>query len=245
MIFDKLVFIHIPKTGGSSIRSSLDQNNNLIYQGSQFDYEKMGIPSHKKLKNRNILLKSFNKHMPFETIRLSPLYKNKPVITFVRNPFSRVVSMYFECIRDKQHHIIGITKKTNFTEFLDHVLLKDHWFTIPMIEYIGEENLGLINYIGKQENMINGLKHIDKKFNIKIENKIRNYNNSISKKYSPPDYTKFYNDDLNITKVYNLYKKDFQIFKYDFDDFINFEKRKINKINFFYNVIKGKLFNIF
>ena len=149
MIFDKLCFIHIPKTGGSSIRNSLGQYNNLIYEGSQSDYKKIGFSTDKKLINRNILLKSFNKHMPFETIKLSKFSKNKPIITFVRNPFSRAVSMYFECIRDTQHHSIGINEKTNFSEFLDKILLNDYWFTIPMIELIGEENLGLVNYIGK------------------------------------------------------------------------------------------------
>ena len=186
MIYDKLVFIHIPKTGGSSFRNSLGQHNNLIYEGSQSDYKKIGFPTDKKLINRNILLKSFNKHMPFETIKLSKFSKDKPVITFVRNPFSRAVSMYFECIRDPQHYTIGITKQTNFGQFLDQILLKDHWFTIPMIEYIGEENLTLIDYIGKQEDMINSLNRIKKKFNIKVKNKLHNYNNSISKKILTP-----------------------------------------------------------
>ena len=245
MIYDKLVFIHIPKTGGSSFRNSLGQHNNLIYEGSQSDYKKIGFPTDKKLINRNILLKSFNKHMPFETIKLSKFSKDKPVITFVRNPFSRAVSMYFECIRDPQHFTIGITKQTTFSQFLDQILLKDHWFTIPMIEYIGEENLTLIDYIGKQEDMINSLNRIKKKFNIKVKNKLHNYNNSISKKYSPPDYTKFYCDDLNISKVYELYKRDFKIFDYNFDNFIDYEKKKINKMNLFLNHFRRKLFNFF
>ena len=85
----------------------------MIYQGIQKDYNKIGILNDKKLKNRKILLKSFKKHIPFETIKLTNEYKNKPIITFVRNPFSRAVSMYFECIRDTQHHSIGINEKTN------------------------------------------------------------------------------------------------------------------------------------
>ena len=55
-----------------------------------------------------------------------------------------------------------------------------------MIEYIGEENLNLIDYIGKQEDMINSLNKIKKKFNIKVKNKLHNYNNSISKKILTP-----------------------------------------------------------
>ena len=50
---------------------------------------------------------------------------------------------------------------------------------------------------------------------------------------------------LNISKVYELYKRDFKIFDYNFDNFIDYEKKKINKMNLFLNHFRRKLFNFF
>ena len=43
MIFNKLIFLHIPKTAGSSIRNSLSDKFKIIYEGTQEDYIKIGL----------------------------------------------------------------------------------------------------------------------------------------------------------------------------------------------------------
>lgn len=244
MIFDKLIFIHIPKTAGSSIRSSLKNSYKMIYEGNQNDYKKIGITSKDKMINRNIELLSFNKHMPLQSIKMAKYNNDLPIICFTRNPFSRIVSMYFECLRDNQHHVMGISKDTTFEDFLEILKVKDHWFTIPMIEWIGYENIDKVSFIGKMENLQQELNLIKRKFKIKINNKFHNYNNTLGSKYSPPNYLNFYKNDSNIFNVMEIYKDDFKYFKYDFKNFEQHEKSKIKIKSIVTNYFKRKIYNL-
>ena len=91
MIFEDVVFIHIPKTAGSSIQNSLIKNNNLIYEGTSSFYEHISVDENMTLNKSKIKAKSFRKHLPLELIKLSEFHISKPIITFIRNPFSRAV----------------------------------------------------------------------------------------------------------------------------------------------------------
>ena len=83
---------------------------------------------------------------------------------------------------------------------------------MPMINWIGKDNLNKLNYIGKIETIDNDLKNINKKFNIFIPFKYHNFNNSIGNKYSPPNYLEFYKNEKNIEKVHEYLKKTLKIF---------------------------------
>ena len=48
MIFEKLIFIHIPKTAGSSIQNSLIKQQELIYEGTNEFFEHIGVEQNRK-----------------------------------------------------------------------------------------------------------------------------------------------------------------------------------------------------
>ncbi len=246
MIFENIVFIHIPKTAGSSIQNSLINRHKLIYEGTSSYYEHISADDNMTLPKTNIKAKSFKRHLPLELIRLSKFHVSKPIITFVRNPFSRAVSLYYECIRSEFYRKeLKLNEKSTFYDFLTSINNEQYWFTLPMIDWIGENNLKKIDYLGKFETIDKDVYLINKKLKIDIKLKHHNYNNSIGSKYSPSNYINHYKKDITLNLVEQIYKKDFQVFDYSFENFKTFEKKKINKLFIISSLIKRKIRNIF
>ncbi len=244
MIFNKITFIHIPKTAGSSIINSLNKNYDLLFKGNREDFINEKIDINKNYNDSSNLIGDFNVHLPFDLIKMNKNYLNKPVFTFVRNPYSRAVSLYFECLRDSKHHKkLNINSKTNFVDFLFKVKDNDYWFTMPMINWIGNDNFGKIDHIARFENFENELKTIVKKFNIKIEYNIHNVNNSVGNKYSPANYVNFYKDKKSLNLIEDIYKKDLVNFNYNFENFKNFEIKRSSKLFIIKKLIAKKIFN--
>ena len=242
MIFDKLIFIHIPKTAGSSIQNSLIKNYKLIYEGTDKFFDHIKMSKNIKFNDKEIKIIDFKRHLPLDIIKFSNFSQKKPIVAFVRNPYSRAVSLYFECLRSEKYlKELNMTQKTSYDEFLEILIRKKYWFTMPMIDWIGEENLNKVDFIGKFESLNEDIKKLKQKLNINLNLKLHNYNNSIGKKYSPPNYVTFYKNKDNIEKIKKIFFQDLKIFKYNFENFKNYENIKTNKINILINLIKRKL----
>ena len=97
----KIIFIHIPKTAGSSIE-------HLLRDEGRYELDFIGVRNGR----------STHHYMGIELkMILKDLYPKYYKFSFVRNPYDRLISEYFWCrIKDVGHKF----NKT-FDEFLDYV----------------------------------------------------------------------------------------------------------------------------
>jgi hypothetical protein len=202
----KLIFIHIPKTAGTSIEHVLNFNGDINgdkknWYGNIDDYEL--------------------DHSTIDYLIKNCKYYNNTYLKFcvVRNPYERLVSEYHYC---KNYDSRFIKKTDNFKEFIyylrdnfDFVLSneeKNHFLIshyLPQYKFTHINNKCEMDMILRFENLEEDWNKLCKKINKNIQLiKVDTY--SSKKKYNYLDY---YDIELkNI--VYELYKDDFIIFNY-------------------------------
>jgi chondroitin 4-sulfotransferase 11 len=196
----RIVFIHIPKTGGTTIEYHLDllkpkngyglnQNNHACQHFLYYEYYNILGP------------KKYNKYFKF---------------SIVRNPIDRIVSEYYWTPLD-----LGHKNGKTFEEFLKNVELiiknKSFYITeyhdhfIPQSNFILDKNNRLmVDKVYRFEKMNEIEKYIiklGKKNKKKIKRMQKNKNKEyIFKRYKP--------NKKQIQKIYELYKRDFINFNY-------------------------------
>jgi len=196
-----LLFIHIPKTGGTSIE--------------KFFSQKYNIPLNKKsLFGNHIHLKSSLQHMTYFTIYKNKNYfnihfKNLKILAAVRNPYDRIVSDLFFLkkinINTTPEQVFTIIKKFIVDKNVDNHNLPQHTFVttpnkklIPNIKIINTESLNddmkKLGYLS-----FNNFANRNKKNEI-ITKQLISYNSFLN------------SDSINlINKIYHL---DFVLFNY-------------------------------
>src|SRR5688572_23622371 len=118
----KLIFLHIPKAGGTTLHSILErlyEGSNLFsikVRGHHLGVEEFTSLSQEK-KDQIQLLKG---HMPFG---LHTHFKDADVkyITLFRNPVDRIISHYEYVLRKANHYLYEKVKEGNMT-LLDYAL---------------------------------------------------------------------------------------------------------------------------
>ncbi len=216
---DKIIFVHIPKTGGASIEKSLgifgnDNNGNLepnfeILYGQTKDkiLQHLKIEEIKKLKKKE-----------FETFKL---------VSFVRNPYDRIISEYLwrmqvygkrkvEFKEFLNEEVIPI--KNNFNRHLKNFYRDEHMIPFLNIHYENQinfikiDNIIQVNNIGRFENFTDDfIKIFEKKLiNYKIHQSKSNYLYYLYKKIFPHFITKFAYRKYYNNETYDLVTKNFK-----------------------------------
>ena len=202
----KIIFIHIPKTGGTSLSSMLFDNIR---------------PSKDKLLGSMVEVGGKYRRSSHCTAQEILLLKPKkfleyPKVTCVRNPYHRTVSEYFHLKRfDKSHPVLGNINKISFKEFV--VSMVDNYGTIretcqnykyedyfihflPQVDFLKIDGRMIDVKIFKFEKYHEIEEYFQKKTHLN-ENKIKK------------EYESLY-DNESRKIISNLYKEDFETFGY-------------------------------
>ena len=198
----KFIFIHIPKSAGSSIYFALKPFSD------PFALKFISSPLKKIGKPINLGPEPLDAHSTAQEIQsiLGLDFENYFKFVFIRNPWERVCSDYYYIRKNNSHpaHL-----KTVNTKDLNEFISKGIYVLRPQCDFIFDDsNNQLVDFIGRYENLEEDFNHILEKLKINVQLKRINSN-----------YYRNYKEILNkesIELIYERYKKDISIFKYNF-----------------------------
>ena len=214
------IFIHIPKTAGTSIEQKL----------GLFKVKTRGIQDHSTIRDFEpkswiYLLREksgFIKNHPDKQVENQPKKRNTIPIdkytfrtfykfTFIRNPWSRTYSWYQGILRDDIHkNQMGINNPISLLEFLQ--VYGNTWPLNPQVYWL-KNNSGKIkfDFIGRFENLTEDFSKVSNTLGLSdpILPRLLISDNR--------DYRLEY-DSISKDIVYRKYREEIKLFNYDFDD---------------------------
>jgi len=203
----KFIFIHIPKTGGTSV-------------------ETFFIPSERdRIKNiygKTPLQPDNEAHLKFHHLQIQyPRLNFDEYFKFavVRNPWDRVLSSFFHSKRKLRKDLreflgFGMSKDFTFNEFVERIqhLEKQHPHYDEQWSFlVDKQGKFCMDYIARTENLENDFMKICQKLKIAIS-ELPHLNKSKHK-----HYTEYYNDET-MRVVAEKYAKDIEYFGYEFGE---------------------------
>jgi len=208
----KCIFIHIPKTGGSSIESLIwnkySKTEENLWNGFIDEYHnKYQTGGLQHLKAVQVL----NEISPFR-------FNNYFKFTIVRNPFDKAVSQ-FEYLKKRKdlRDFIGIKSSSSFKNYLELIQEKNHVQWEPQTNFIYDsKNELMVDFLGRFEDYDNDVNHI-----LDVIGKRRGFfgkPRSIPhlKKSSRRHYSSYY-DEESVKLIEQIYGRDLDLLNYQFD----------------------------
>lgn len=185
--YDKVIFVHIPRTGGTSVRSSL-QNISKKYE---LDFR----TNHQYLEDFNPGEEDF-------------------IFSFVRNPYERLISWYNFHHHHKEVRGISFSDwvKGGFPthwekrDFLPSDALSQH-------KYFIRNDKNPLNFLGKHENLKKDFYKLLRILNLEIPGRFPHHRPSKKNKEGKNNIYDYY-DKESIEIVNEKFSKDFELFGY-------------------------------
>jgi len=212
----KVIFLHIYKIAGKSIKNSLldNQDKNLlvnkIYNNTfgYLGYKKKYLPHQSiEVKRNGELLHS---HIRADDYRnyLGDEFDDYFTFTFVRNPFDWQVSLY-QFMREKRSHPQhSLMLSMSFKEYIKWRCTEEPEHQTFFI--LDDRDKNLVNFIGKFESLENDLKKVCELNGLKMK-QLEHLGPSNRK-----DYREYYDSESQKLLV-KTFKKDFEFLDYSTD----------------------------
>lgn len=228
---DKIIFLHIPKTAGSTLRSVFEEQYNpesryLISAGNTLPPEYQYQVAKKSLININNKaldeIKFVYGHLPFDP----SYFSNKHVrySAFMREPISRVISSYNYILTTPHHPLYPFVKNLSIVEYAGN---KNLQLDNLQLRIISGKTYGDINetdlekaknniaknfsFIGITEHFELSLLLMKKKLNWTDYPSYKNINITSSKKSV---------SDEEVKKLKDIYKYDIQLYSFALENFL-------------------------
>ena len=198
----RFIFVHIPKSAGSSMYSGLKPYSDpFVYKFISSPLKKIGKPI-------NFGPEPLDAHSTAMEIKrlFRKDFENYFKFAFVRNPWERICSSYFYIKKDKNHPAHFETLETkDVNEFIS----REIYIEKSQTQYIFDDNDNqIVDYVGRYENLQNDFKKVLDL--LKIDLRLEKLNSGSYK-----NYKEILNQN-SIEIINERYKKEIKIFKYDF-----------------------------
>jgi len=208
MISDTLncIFVHIPKTGGTSIEDVLwpgERTEAQLWRGmvDRFHnkYQTGGL--------QHLLARQIRQEVGEERFRRSYRF------SFVRNPWDRAVSQYAYMQQRKDlRGFVGMKEDDSFARYLSLIAERPHVQWIPQSEFLlDRDGQCLVEFIGHFERLADDAQRIFKTLGVtcgELPHRIRS---------SHGPYSEYY-DAQTRAHVERLYRADIEQFSYTFGE---------------------------
>jgi len=190
----KFLFIHVPRTSGSSIEI-------------QFKYNDAGMWMVNYDGRKHWTLNQWKEHLEPE------VFETYFKFTIVRNPWDRVISKY--CTRN-EFGPIGQPAGKSLKYFLDNYKTPGNEHGETLIDYFDPEQM---DYIGRFESREDTLTYVSQKIGVEIDNsyKLRPVQATIKQQNDNHHYTEYYDEETKQI-VAERYARDIELFGYEFGD---------------------------
>lgn len=208
IITEKFIFIAVPRTGSISFHTMVEEAlKKKIDHGRAIEY-----------------------HTPIQCVNES-VKEKKFKFGFIRNPYSRFVSLYKSFAIDRYEVSSNRTIFQSFENFTKRFLFDTKWRNDIHFKscsyFLCENNNISVDFIGRYENYLSDVDHIKKiidlpeatlrHINICENDKDWSYRKFFNK-YKNLDYWKsFYTSQKLKDIVYSIYREDFDRFEYSRD----------------------------
>ena len=205
---NNFLFVHVPKTGGTSVRHALRKyrHNPDIFRINQ-TLACFGIEvNHFSRDFRKLKFRAHERADRIADVMPDEIFQRLFKFAFVRNPWDLIASLYKFIRKTPSHKRHRLVNRMSFPEFIDFALFKQ---LCHQKRLLTDQNGNLlVDFVGRFENLESDFAQVARQ--LQLDAKIPHLNQT-----NPSAYQDFYDENLR-AKVSSAYRDDIEQFQYEF-----------------------------